>query len=81
MSAAVAADSPRWPHARSGYALCSLIASTHADALVIAAYLKSLKPVANAVGGPVGPNDKPKIFDVLPAAVYNALPTPPIPTK
>lgn len=56
---------------------------THADALAIAAYLKSLKPVTNAVAGPFGPNDKPTIFvfDVLPADVYNGLPTPPTPTK
>jgi mono/diheme cytochrome c family protein len=56
---------------------------THSDALAIAAYLKSLKPVNNAVAGPFGPNDKPTIFvfDVLPAGVYNGLPTPPPPTK
>jgi mono/diheme cytochrome c family protein len=56
---------------------------THADALAIAAYLKSLKPVKNAVAGPFGPNDKPTIFvfDVLPADVYNGLPKPPMPTK
>jgi mono/diheme cytochrome c family protein len=51
---------------------------THADALAIAAYLKSLKPVKNAVAGPFGPNDKPTIFvhAVLPADVYNNLPKP-----
>jgi hypothetical protein len=42
--------------------------------------LKGLKPVANAVAGPFGPNDRSTIFvfDVLPAAVYNRLQTPPI---
>ena len=56
---------------------------THEDALAIAAYLKSLKPVTNAVAGPFGPNNKPTIFvfDVLPADVYNGLPVPPPPPK
>lgn len=55
----------------------------HSDALAIAAYLKSLKPVHNAVAGPFGPNDKPTIFvfDVLPADVYNGLPPPPAAAK
>jgi mono/diheme cytochrome c family protein len=54
---------------------------TLADALAAAAYLKGLKPVANAVAGPFGPNDRSTIFvfDVLPADVYNGLPKPPGP--
>jgi mono/diheme cytochrome c family protein len=56
---------------------------THSDALAIAAYLKSLKPVDHAVAGPFGPNDKPTIFvfSVLPPDVYNNLPPPPTAAK
>ncbi|MET0508999.1 MAG: cytochrome c [Burkholderiaceae bacterium] len=52
---------------------------TPADALAVAAYLKSLPPVRNKVAGPFGPNDKPTSFvlTVLPADAYNALPKPP----
>jgi mono/diheme cytochrome c family protein len=52
---------------------------THRDALAIAAFLKSLKPVSHAVAGPFGPTDKVTVFvmDVLPADVYNSLPPPP----
>lgn len=48
------------------------------DALAIAAYLKSLPPIKNAVPGPFGPNDKPTtfVFVVTPAEVYNAMPKP-----
>ena len=36
---------------------------TKSDALAIAAYLKSLKPIKNAVPGPFGPNETPTTFD------------------
>jgi mono/diheme cytochrome c family protein len=51
---------------------------TSADALAIAAYLKSLKPVSNKVAGPFGPTEKPTIFvfDVIPGDVYSSLPKP-----
>jgi mono/diheme cytochrome c family protein len=51
---------------------------TRADALAIAAYLKSLKPVSNKVAGPFGPTEKPTIFvfDVIPGEVYSSLPKP-----
>lgn len=50
---------------------------THADALAIAAYLKSLPPVKNKVPGPFGPNEKPTsfVYQVLPPDKY--VPTPP----
>jgi len=35
---------------------------TKADALAIAAYLKSLPPVSNKVPGPFGPTEKPTSF-------------------
>ena len=45
------------------------------DALAIAAYLKSLEPVKNAVPGPFGPSQKidVPVMILLPAAVYNRL--------
>ena len=45
------------------------------DALAVAAYLKSLKPVKNAVPGPFGPSQKidVPVMILLPAAVYNSL--------
>jgi mono/diheme cytochrome c family protein len=51
---------------------------SHADALAIAAYLKSLPPVSNQVAGPFGPNETPTVFvmSVLPGAVYAGLPKP-----
>ncbi|MBU6260080.1 MAG: c-type cytochrome [Burkholderiales bacterium] len=51
---------------------------TPADALAIAAYLKSLAPVHHQVAGPFGPHDRPTTFvlTVLPAGTYNALPQP-----
>jgi mono/diheme cytochrome c family protein len=54
---------------------------TRADALAIAAYLKSLKPVKNAVPGPFGPNETPTTFvmTVVPGAVYASMPKPPPP--
>jgi mono/diheme cytochrome c family protein len=54
---------------------------TKSDALAIAAYLKSLKPVKNAVPGPFGPNQTPTTFvmTVVPGAVYASLPKPPGP--
>lgn len=56
---------------------------THTDALAIAAYLKSLKPVFNAVPGPFGPNEKVTVFvmQALPASVYNNLRKLEAPTK
>lgn len=46
------------------------------DALAIAAFLKSLPPVANKAAGPFKPSDKVTVFvsTVLPADAYNALP-------
>jgi mono/diheme cytochrome c family protein len=54
---------------------------TKADALAIAAYLKSLKPVKNAVPGPFGPNETPTTFvmTVVPGAAYANMPKPPPP--
>jgi len=45
---------------------------SHADALAIAAYLKTLKPVSNKVPGPFGPSQKPTsfVFQVLPPNKY-----------
>lgn len=45
---------------------------TKTDALAIAAYLKSLPPIANKVPGPFGPDDKPTVFvmSVKPGRVY-----------
>ena len=45
------------------------------DALAVAAYLKSLKPVKNAVPDPFGPRQKidVPVMTLLPAAVYNRL--------
>ena len=50
-----------------------------ADAEAIAAYLKSIKPVANKIAGPFGPTEKPSIFvfAVMPAETYSSLPKPP----
>jgi mono/diheme cytochrome c family protein len=52
---------------------------THADALAIAAYLQSLKPVKRAVPGPFGPNEPVSTFvmTILPPNVYNSMPKPP----
>jgi mono/diheme cytochrome c family protein len=54
---------------------------TKADALAIAAYLKSLPPVKNAVPGPFGPSETPTVFvmTVVPGAVYASMPKPPGP--
>ena len=51
------------------------------DAMAIAAYLKSLKPVRNAVPGPFGAGQTVSVFTmpVVPAAVYNGLPKPKAP--
>jgi mono/diheme cytochrome c family protein len=48
------------------------------DAQAIAAYLKSLPPVKNAVPGPFGPNEKPTVlvFTIVPGDVYAAMPKP-----
>jgi len=56
---------------------------THADALAIVAYLKSLPPVKNKVPGPFGPDEKVTVFvmSVQPADVYNGLPKPPADAK
>jgi mono/diheme cytochrome c family protein len=52
---------------------------TKADALAIAAYLQSLPPVSNRVGGPFGPTEKPTVFvfSIQPGEVYDRLPKPP----
>jgi len=57
-----------------------LKALSHSDALAIAAYLKSLKPVSHAVPGPFGPKDKVTVFveTVLPPDAYNNMPPPPM---
>jgi mono/diheme cytochrome c family protein len=49
---------------------------TPADALAIAAYLKTLPPVRNKVPGPFGLNEKPASFvmTVMPAEAYWSLP-------
>jgi mono/diheme cytochrome c family protein len=54
---------------------------TKSDALAIAAYLKSLKPVKNAVPGPFGPSETPTTFvmTVVPGPVYASMPKPPAP--
>lgn len=56
---------------------------THADALAIAAYLKSLPPVSHKVAGPFGPDEKVTVFvmSVQPADVYNNLPKSPADAK
>ena len=53
--------------------------SVHEDALAIAAYLKSLPAVKNAVPGPYGPGETPSVMVsvIIPASVYVALPKPP----
>lgn len=52
---------------------------TRADAEAIAAYLKSIPPVKNAVPGPFGPNDKPSVLvaTIVPGVVYAGMPKPP----
>jgi len=52
---------------------------TKADALAIAAYLKTLPPVSNKVPGPFGPTQKPVgfVMQVVPADKYVAPPPPP----
>jgi mono/diheme cytochrome c family protein len=54
---------------------------TKSDALAIAAYLKSLKPVQHAVPGPFGPSETPTTFvmTVVPGQVYASMPKPPGP--
>lgn len=54
---------------------------TQADAMAIAAYLKTLPPVKNKVSGPFGPTEKPVglVMPVIPADVYMKLPKPPAP--
>jgi len=54
---------------------------TAADANAIVAYLRSIKPVSNAVPGPFGPNDTPSVlvFTIVPGNVYAAMPKPPPP--
>jgi len=56
---------------------------TKADALAIAAYLKTLPPVSNKVAGPFGPTQKPTgfVMQVVPADKYVAPPPPPPPGK
>jgi mono/diheme cytochrome c family protein len=52
---------------------------SQADALAIAAYLKSLPPIKNKVPGPFGPNQKPTsfVYQVLPPDKYVPTPAPP----
>lgn len=52
---------------------------THADALAIAAYLKTLPPVKHAVAGPFGPGETPVgfVYQVVPADKYVPTPAPP----
>lgn len=54
---------------------------TKSDAQAIAAYLKSLKPVKNAVPGPFGPTETPSTFvmTIVPGNVYASMPKPPGP--
>ena len=54
---------------------------TKADALAIAAYLKSLPAVSHQVAGPFGPNETPTSFvmAVIPGAVYAGMANPPPP--
>lgn len=51
---------------------------TKADALAVAAYLKSLPPVSHQVGGPYGPSQTPAeaVMVVIPPDVYSRLPKP-----
>lgn len=55
---------------------------THEDALAIAAYLKSLPAVKNAVAGPFGAGQAPPmpVSVIVPASVYAKLPNP-LPAK
>lgn len=55
---------------------------TKADALAIAAYLKSLPPVNHAVAGPFGPDETPTVFvmTVVPGPVFAKMPKPPGPS-
>ena len=55
---------------------------TKADALAIAAYLKSLPAVSHQVAGPFGPNETPTSFvmAVIPGAVYAGMANPPPPS-
>lgn len=59
----------------------SFKALSWSDAMAIAAYLKTLKPVSNKVPGPFGPGQKPTsfVYQVLPPDKY--VPTPPPPGK
>jgi mono/diheme cytochrome c family protein len=52
---------------------------TKADALAIAAYLKTLPPIQHQVDGPFGPGQTPTTFvqSVEPGAVYSRLANPP----
>jgi mono/diheme cytochrome c family protein len=56
-------------------------ALTKADALAIAAYLRTLKPVKHAVPGPFGPSETPTTFVevIVPGNVYAGMPKPPGP--
>jgi mono/diheme cytochrome c family protein len=51
---------------------------TKSDALAIAAYLKTLKPVKHQVPGPFGPTQKPTsfVYQVIPAGKYVPTPMP-----
>jgi mono/diheme cytochrome c family protein len=52
---------------------------SRSDALAVAAYLKSIKPVNHAVPGPFAPGEKVvgvSVMTMLPADAYNSLPKP-----
>ena len=69
-----------WPHPCSTDAGQIFKHLTHADALAIAAYLKSLPAIKNKVPGPFGTSEKPTsfVYQVLPPNKY--VPTPPPPS-
>lgn len=51
---------------------------TKSDAMAIASYLKSLKPVGNKVAGPFGPTETPTgfVLTIMPAEAFAGLPKP-----
>jgi len=51
---------------------------TPTDTQAIVAFLRSIKPVANAVPGPFGPNEKPSVLvmTIVPPDVFTTLPAP-----
>lgn len=51
---------------------------TKSDAMAIATYLKSLKPVSNKIAGPFGPSETPTgfVLTIMPAEAFAGLPKP-----